>query len=35
LGALALLNGAVSIGLMSLAARLTREPLVFPSLGPR
>jgi CBS domain-containing membrane protein len=34
LGLLALINGAVSIGLMAVAARLTREPLVFPSLGP-
>lgn len=34
LGLLALINGTVSIGLMALAARLTHEPLVFPSLGP-
>ena len=34
LGALALFNGTVSIGLMALAARLTHQPLVFPSLGP-
>jgi len=34
LGLLALINGTVSIGLMALAAQLTHEPLVFPSLGP-
>lgn len=34
LGAFALLNGFVSIALMSLVALLTREPFVFPSLGP-
>ena len=34
LGLLALANGAVSIGLMAFAARLTHQPLVFPSLGP-
>jgi CBS domain-containing membrane protein len=34
LGALALVNGTVSIGLMALAAKLSRQPLVFPSLGP-
>jgi CBS-domain-containing membrane protein len=32
--ALALVNGTVSIGLMALAARLSHQPLVFPSLGP-
>jgi CBS domain-containing membrane protein len=34
LGFLALVNGATSIGLMAVAAQLTHEPLVFPSLGP-
>ena len=34
LGFLALVNGAISIGLMAVAARLTHQPLVFPSLGP-
>ena len=34
LGAFALVNGFISIGLMSLAAALTGEPLIFPSLGP-
>jgi CBS domain-containing membrane protein len=34
LGVFALVNGGLSTGLMALAARLTREPLVFPSLGP-
>lgn len=27
-------NGCISIGLMSLAALLTSQPMVFPSLGP-
>jgi CBS domain-containing membrane protein len=30
----ALVNGFVSIGLMAALALVTREPLVFPSLGP-
>src|SRR5215472_1398677 len=34
LGAFALVNGGISTGLMALGARLTGEPLVFPSLGP-
>lgn len=34
LGAFALANGAVSIGLVSVAAVTFGEPLVFPSLGP-
>lgn len=34
LGAFALANGGLSTGLMALGARLTGEPLVFPSLGP-
>ncbi len=34
LGVFALVNGAVSIGLVSAAAVLFAEPLVFPSLGP-
>ncbi len=34
LGAFALINGCISIGLMSAAAWLTDQPLVFPSLGP-
>lgn len=33
-GTYSLVNGLVSIGLMALAALLTRQPLVFPSLGP-
>jgi CBS-domain-containing membrane protein len=34
LGLFALINGFISIGLMSLAALVTDEPLIFPSLGP-
>ncbi|HEY7956007.1 MAG TPA: HPP family protein [Polyangia bacterium] len=34
LGGFALANGALSMGLMALAAFLTRQPLIFPSLGP-
>lgn len=34
LGIFALVNGFISIGLMSLAAVITDEPLIFPSLGP-
>ena len=34
LGAFALVNGTVSIGLMALAARFSHQPLVVPSLGP-
>ena len=34
LGAFAFVNGFISIGLMSLAAVITGEPLIFPSLGP-
>jgi CBS domain-containing membrane protein len=33
LGAFALLNGFVSIGVMALAAYLLQSPLIFPSLG--
>lgn len=34
LGVFALLNGFLSIALMALAALATRQPFVFPSLGP-
>jgi CBS domain-containing membrane protein len=34
LGVFALLNGFLSIGLMALAALVTGQPFVFPSLGP-
>lgn len=34
LGIFAFVNGLISIGLMSAAALATREPFVFPSLGP-
>ena len=34
LGAFAFVNGSISIGLMALAAAVTHEPLIFPSLGP-
>lgn len=34
LGAFALLNGFISIALMSLLALVTRAPFIFPSLGP-
>ena len=34
LGAFALLNGFVSIALMSLLAFVTGQPFIFPSLGP-
>lgn len=34
LGTFALINGFISIGLMALAAAITDEPLIFPSLGP-
>jgi CBS-domain-containing membrane protein len=34
LGLFALVNGFISIGLMALAATITDEPLIFPSLGP-
>jgi CBS domain-containing membrane protein len=34
LGAFALVNGFISIGLMAAAAAITGEPLIFPSLGP-
>lgn len=34
LGAFALLNGFASIALMSLLAVVTRQPFIFPSLGP-
>jgi CBS domain-containing membrane protein len=34
LGAFALLNGFISIALMSLLALLTGQPFIFPSLGP-
>jgi CBS-domain-containing membrane protein len=34
LGTFALVNGFVSIAVMSLLALMTRQPFVFPSLGP-
>ncbi|HXF71052.1 MAG TPA: HPP family protein [Actinomycetota bacterium] len=34
LGLFALVNGFLSIGVMALAALVTRQPFVFPSLGP-
>lgn len=34
MGAFALVNGVISIGIMSAAAVVTRQPLIFPSLGP-
>lgn len=34
LGTFAFVNGLISIGLMAVAALATREPFVFPSLGP-
>jgi CBS domain-containing membrane protein len=34
LGLFALINGLISIGIMSAAAALTGQPLIFPSLGP-
>lgn len=34
LGFFAFVNGLVSIGIMSGAAVITGQPLVFPSLGP-
>ena len=34
LGLFAFINGCLSIGIMSLAALLTGQPFVFPSLGP-
>lgn len=34
MGLFALINGCLSIGLMSAAALLTGQPLIFPSLGP-
>lgn len=34
MGAFALVNGVVSIGIMSAAAVVTGQPLIFPSLGP-
>jgi CBS-domain-containing membrane protein len=34
LGLFALVNGVLSIGLMSVAALVTGSPFVFPSLGP-
>lgn len=34
LGLFALVNGVISIGIMSAAAVITRQPLIFPSLGP-
>ena len=34
LGAFAFINGVISIGLMALAAFVTGQPFVFPSLGP-
>lgn len=34
LGSFALINGFISIALMSLLALVTHEPFIFPSLGP-
>lgn len=34
LGLFAFVNGLVSIGLMSFVALLTKQPFIFPSLGP-
>lgn len=34
LGLFAMVNGFISIGIMSLAAFVTGQPLIFPSLGP-
>ena len=34
LGAFAFINGCLSIGIMALAALVTSQPLIFPSLGP-
>jgi CBS-domain-containing membrane protein len=34
LGLFSLVNGVISIALMAAAAALTRQPLLFPSLGP-
>lgn len=34
LGVFAFVNGCISIGLMAAAAYVTRQPFVFPSLGP-
>lgn len=34
LGFFAFVNGLISIGLMSLVALLTKQPFIFPSLGP-
>lgn len=34
IGAFAMVNGGISIGLMTWGTMLTGEPLVFPSLGP-
>lgn len=34
LGLFAFVNGLISIGLMSLVALLTKQPFIFPSLGP-
>lgn len=34
MGLFALVNGLISIGLMSLAALVTGSPFIFPSLGP-
>ncbi|MEZ5239011.1 MAG: HPP family protein [Microthrixaceae bacterium] len=34
MGAFALVNGIISIGIMSAAAAITGQPLIFPSLGP-
>lgn len=34
LGAFAFVNGLISIGILSAAAVLTGQPLIFPSLGP-
>lgn len=34
LGAFAFINGLISIAIMSAAAAITSQPLIFPSLGP-
>ena len=34
MGAFAFVNGCLSIGIMAVAAILTGQPLIFPSLGP-
>jgi CBS domain-containing membrane protein len=34
MGSFAFVNGVISIGIMTIAALITNEPLIFPSLGP-